>query len=50
MVLNALCLIIWCFLLYDAIVICRREDEVSKVCYICAVAVCVLHYLERICS
>lgn len=46
--MNILCLIIWSMWLWHGIDCCVNKKEVSKVGFICAVLVCILHFIEKI--
>lgn len=50
MTLNVLCLIIWIVLGIDGLYSCIKGLDVNKVVHMCAILICILHYIEIIFS
>lgn len=46
--MNLFCLICWVILLIEGIIRVIKKKEINKVAYICAMIICILHYLVRI--
>lgn len=46
--MNIFCLICWIIMLIEGLIRIAKKKEINKVAYICAMIVCILHYLGRI--
>ena len=48
MTMDMFCLIIWIIQLIDGTVKVFKDEKVNPCVFICAVLICILHYVERI--